>query len=281
SQQIRAIFARFTPVIEPLSLDEAYLDLTAHLPSGQSATEAAAEIRRLIRLETGLTASAGISYNKFLAKIASDQMKPDGQFVITPARGPDFVASLPIARFHGIGPATAARMEALGIHNGADLRAQDEPFLTRHFGKSGRYFYNVARGHDRREVRPDRIRKSIGAETTFFDDLHGPEEGRAALEPLAAKVWRHAASSEAQGRTVTLKLRYSDFTQLTRAFSLPRPVASEAELREIAQSLIGALMDDGRGVRLLGVTLSGLVGRGEKPGGSQLELFDRPAPEGD
>ena len=257
SQQIRAIFARFTPLIEPLSLDEAYLDLTDHL-NGSTATRIAGEIRALIRAETGLTASAGVSYNKFLAKMASDQRKPDGMFVIPPEAGPGFVLTLPVGRFHGIGPATAARMERLGIRTGADLRAQSEPFLTRHFGKSGRYFHDISRGIDPREVHPDRIRKSIGAENTYATDLRRIEDAKAALGPLAAKVWAAAQRHDAQGRTVTLKARYSDFQTLTRARSLPRPVADEHELRTIAIALLETVFPDPRGLRLLGITLSGL-----------------------
>ncbi|MDM7255626.1 MAG: DNA polymerase IV [Paracoccus sp. (in: a-proteobacteria)] len=269
SQQIRAIFARFTPLIEPLSLDEAYLDLTDHL-NGSTATRIAGEIRALIRAETGLTASAGVSYNKFLAKIASDQRKPDGMFVIPPEAGPGFVLTLPVARFHGIGPATAAKMERLGIRTGADLRTRDEAFLTRHFGKSGRYFHDICRGIDRRELRPDRIRKSIGAENTYAADLHRMDQAEAALAPLAAKVWRAVTRHDAQGRTVTLKARYSDFQTLTRARSLPRPVHDEAELYQIALSLLHGVFPDPRGLRLLGITLSGLGGGSDQP-----DLFDR------
>ncbi|MDO5658342.1 MAG: DNA polymerase IV [Paracoccus sp. (in: a-proteobacteria)] len=272
SQQIREIFARFTPVIEPLSLDEAYLDLTAHLEPGQSATEVAARIRALIRAETGLTASAGISYNKFLAKIASDQSKPDGQFVITPARGPDFVATLPVRKFHGIGPATTRKMQALGIETGADLRAQSPDWLERHFGKAGRYYYEVSRGRDHRRVQPHRARKSIGAETTYSADLHGVAAVDTALADLAAKVWGHVTRLGAQGRTVTLKLRYADFDQLTRARSLPRLVAGEGEMLAMAQAMAAPLADDPRGIRLLGITLSGLSEAAEAHD-AQLELF--------
>ena len=279
SRQIRAIFARYTPLIEPLSLDEAYLDLTGRLAPGATATATAAEIRAAIRAETGLTASAGISYCKFLAKIASDQRKPDGQFVIPPERGAEFIAALPVARFHGIGPATAARMQRLGIGTGADLRAQSLEFLLARFGKSGQWYHDISRGIDNRQVRPDRIRKSIGAETTYFDDLHGLAEGQAALAPLAEKVWGHAERARARGRTVTLKVRFADFRQITRARSLHRPVADGPELLDIAQALLAGVMPDPRGVRLLGITLSGLAAvdqpaeAGDGPAG-QLDLFD-------
>ncbi|MDN3713067.1 DNA polymerase IV [Paracoccus cavernae] len=199
SQQIRAIFAEYTPQIEPLSLDEAYLDVTDHL-EGRTATRIAQEIRAKIREVTALTASAGVSYNKFLAKMASDQRKPDGLFVIPPEAGADFVASLPIGKFHGIGPATAARMEEHGIRNGADLRRQSQEFLTARFGKSGTHYWNIARGIDNREVRPDRIRKSIGAENTFMSDLRDLELARAELRPLADKVWAHAEKRKAAAK---------------------------------------------------------------------------------
>lgn len=274
SAQIREIFARYTPVIEPLSLDEAYLDLTGRLAHGATATSTAAEIRAAILAETGLTASAGISYCKFLAKIASDQRKPNGQFVIPPERGAAFIATLPVAKFHGVGPATAAKMARLGLANGADLRAQSLEFLEARFGKSGRWYHDIARGIDNRDVRPDRIRKSIGAETTFFDDLHDLAAGQDALRPLAEKVWRHVERHETQGRSVTLKVKFSDFQQVTRAHSLHRPIAGCAEFLEIARNLLAGVMPDPRGVRLLGVTLSGLANSGPEPDG-QLDLFER------
>src|SRR4051812_44517292 len=167
-----------TPIIEPVSLDEAYLDVTENLTGIGSATRIAQEIRARIQAETGLTVSAGVSYNKFLAKLASDQNKPDGLFVIAPHAGPAFVEALPIGRFHGVGPATEARMHRLGIHTGADLKAQSLSVLQRHFGKAGPTYHAIARGIDERPVRPGRIRKSVGAERTFFRDLREPEEMR-------------------------------------------------------------------------------------------------------
>ncbi len=164
SQQIRAIFAEHTPLIEPLSLDEAYLDVTENLKGIASATEIAVQIRAAIRAKTGLTASAGVSYNKFLAKLASDR-KPDGLFVITPRMGPAFIETLPVGRFHGVGPATSAKMNRLGIHTGLDLRQRDMPFLLATFGKAGRFYYWIARGIDERPVRADRIRKSVARRT--------------------------------------------------------------------------------------------------------------------
>jgi DNA polymerase-4 len=176
SRQIREIFYAYTPLVEPLSLDEAYLDVTENLKGIPYATQVAREIRARIWQETQLTASAGISFNKFLAKMASDQNKPNGQFVITPEMGPAFVESLPVGKFHGIGPATARKMNDVGIFTGLDLKAQSLGFLQERFGKVGSHYYWIARAVDRRPVQPDRIRKSIGAENTFEKDLIGFEE---------------------------------------------------------------------------------------------------------
>jgi DNA polymerase-4 len=201
SLQIREIFAEHTPIIEPLSLDEAYLDVTLNLKGIASATKIAADIRTKIRRETKLTASAGVSYNKFLAKLASDHRKPDGLFVITPKMGPAFVETLPVAKFHGVGPATTAKMLRLGIATGLDLRAQTLPFLQQHFGKSGAYYYWISRGVDERPVHAGRVRKSIGAENTFSRDLHACEPMREALAPIIAKIWRHCQATGIRGRT--------------------------------------------------------------------------------
>src|ERR1700712_173812 len=187
SLQIRQIFADYTPLIQPLSLDEAYLDVTQPLRDLGSATAIAEEIRAAIRAETGLTASAGVSDNKFLAKLASDHRKPDGLFVITPKMGPGFVEDLRVGKFHGVGPVTAARMNALGIHTGLDLRRQSRAFLAKHFGKAADYYYGVARGQDDRPVEADRVRKSLGAETTFERDLTAWEQVAPALETVFAK----------------------------------------------------------------------------------------------
>ncbi|MGE4527539.1 MAG: DNA polymerase IV [Rhodospirillaceae bacterium] len=257
SHQIRGIFARYTALIEPLSLDEAYLDVT-DAAGDASATAIAEEIRAAIRAETGLTASAGVSYNKFLAKIASDLRKPDGLFVITPQMGPGFVASLPVRKFHGIGPATAEKMLALGIATGADLAARALPFLTQHFGKAGAFYYWIARGIDDRPVRPDRERKSIGTETTFAADIATPEDAQAALRPLAAKVWGQTRALRLSGRTVTLKVKYADFRQITRSHTAPSAIASAAEMESLGAALLAPLFPARKGIRLLGITLSGL-----------------------
>ena len=241
SLQIRAIFAEHTPLIEPLSLDEAYLDVTENIQGIAHATEIARIVRARIFAETGLTASAGVSYNKFLAKLASDHRKPDGLYVITPRMGPAFVEGLPIGRFHGVGPATEARMLRLGIATGADLRAQPLALLEAHFGKAASYFHGVARGIDHRPVRANRIRKSVGAENTFFEDLHDLEPMKAALAPILDKVWRHCETSGVRGRTVTLKAKYSDFTLVTRSRSLSNAVNGRPALEAASHGLLESL----------------------------------------
>jgi DNA polymerase IV len=271
SRQIRAIFAEYTPIVEPLSLDEAYLDVTENLKGVASATQIAEEIRARIRAETRLTASAGVSYNKFLAKIASDYRKPDGLFVITPKMGQAFVEALSVAKFHGVGPATAAKMNRLGIETGLDLRARTLPFLQQHFGKSGPFFYWIARGVDDRPVRADRIRKSLGAENTFPDDLFAFEAARDALRSIIEKVWRHCAGAGVRGRTVTLKVKYADFRQITRSHTSAAFIATRAELEQLALALLGPIFPAQRGIRLLGVTLSSL-GEGRSNSEDQLSL---------
>ena len=276
SRQIHAIFARYTPLIQPLSLDEAYLDVTAPLLDRGSATAIAEEIRAAIRAETGLTASAGVSYNKFLAKLASDHRKPDGLFVITPKMGPSFVEGLPVGKFHGVGPVTAARMNALGIHTGLDLRARPLAFLAEHFGKVADYYYGVARGLDNRPVEADRVRKSVGVETTFARDLTRWEQVEPALEPLFAKVWEACSRGNHAGRTVTIKVKHADFRQITRSRSCAVPIGSLDELRRISLELLRPCFPPPNGVRLLGVTLSNLAAETE-PTRSQLALALRHA----
>lgn len=259
SQQIREIFAEYTPLIEPLSLDEAYLDVTENLKGMPVATEIALEIRAKIKAVTGLNASAGISYNKFLAKMASDLNKPNGQAVITPKNGPAFVEHLAVKKFHGVGPATAEKMHRLGIETGADLKAQSLAFLTQHFGKSGPYFYGIARGIDNRQVRPDRVRKSIGAEDTFNEDVNDLDRATSELRPLVDKVWGHCEAKALSGKTVTVKIKYSDFTQATRSRTTALPFANGNEIFEVATGLLVTVYPFKRPVRLLGVTLSSLT----------------------
>lgn len=261
SSQIRAIFAEYTPLIEPLSLDEAYLDVTENLKGMEIATEIAAEIRARIKEATGLNASAGISYNKFLAKMASDLNKPNGQAVITPKNGPGFVERLPVKKFHGVGPATAEKMHRLEIQTGADLREQTLEFLVQHFGKSGPYFYGIARGIDNREVRPDRVRKSVGAEDTFAEDIHSFEPAREGLQPLIEKVWGYCEANDIGAKTVTLKVKYADFSQITRSRTFPEALPAIAGLEDAVSLLLAPIFPPRQGIRLLGVTLSSLEGR--------------------
>lgn len=267
SNQIRAIFRDHSDLVEPLSLDEAYLDVTANKPGLPTATAIAEQIRTHIREATGLTASAGVSYNKFLAKLASDQNKPDGICVVTPKQGPAFVLKLPVRRFHGIGPKTAEKMARMGIATGADLRAQSLAFLQANFGKSADYYYRAARGIDDRPVRAHRVRKSLGAERTYFEDLRDREAMVAKLAEVADAVWERAENAQNFGRTITLKLRYADFVTPTRARSLDRPVASRDELLAIGCELLDLLIPDARGVRLLGLTMSGFDGKDEPEAG--------------
>ena len=266
SRQIRAIFAEYTPLIEPVSLDEAYLDVTENLLGIASATRIAREIRAKILAETGLTASAGISYNKFLAKLASDYRKPNGQFVVRPAQGLAFVEGLAVGQFHGVGPVTAARLNGLGIFSGADLRAQSVEFLHRHFGKVGRYYFAIARGEDERPVVADRLRKSMGSETTFPQDLTQVADLLEALQPLLEDVWEYCQRSGIRGRTVTLKVKFGDFRQVTRSRSGVGLVSGPEVLGRICRELVEGLLPLGKGVRLLGVTLSNLSNAQEGAG---------------
>ncbi len=276
SQQVHGILARHTRLIQPLSLDEAYLDVTVPLVDRGSATAIADEIRAAIRAETGLTASAGVSYNKFLAKLASDHRKPDGLFVITPRMGPAFVANLPVDKFHGVGPATAIKMNRLGIHTGLDLRRQSRAFLSEHFGKSGGYYYGVARGQDDRPVEANRVRKSVGAETTFARDLKRWEEVVLALEPVFATVWAACSGGGHRGRTVTVKVKYADFQQITRSRSCVAPIGSRVDLEHIGLELLRPHFPSPLGVRLLGVTMSNLEAT-EPRSRAQLALVLDPA----
>jgi DNA polymerase-4 len=260
SRQIREIFLDYTPHVEPLSLDEAFLDVTEDLKGIGSATRIAELIRARIKAETGLTASAGVSYNKFLAKLASDQNKPDGLCLIRPGEGAAFVAALPVRRFFGVGPRGAEKMAALGIETGADLAARDIAFLRQHFGSQADYFYRAARGIDLRRVKANRARKSLGAERTFDKDISSGSALREVLETIIAITWERIEKSETQGRTVTLKLKHADFTGLTRARSLPRPVASRAEFAALGHALLDEVLPLAQPVRLMGLTLSQLEG---------------------
>ncbi|WP_324828407.1 DNA polymerase IV [Qipengyuania zhejiangensis] len=260
SQQIRAVFRHHTELVEPLSLDEAYLDVTEDKLGIGSATRIAELIRQEIRAKTRLTASAGVSYNKFLAKIASDQNKPDGLCVIRPGQGAQFVASLPIRRFHGVGPKGAEKMARLGIETGGDLATKDIEWLRAHFGSFAEYLYRAARGIDLRPVRASRVRKSVGGERTFSHDLSSGSELRDTMEDIIDIVWGYIERAEARGRTVTLKMKYTDFQIFSRARTLDQPIASKAEFAAIGRALLEDVLPLPMPIRLMGLTLSKLEG---------------------
>lgn len=268
SLQIREIFADYTPIIEPLSLDEAYLDVTENLRGIPTAVATAAEIRKRIFETTGLTASAGISYNKFLAKLASDYRKPNGQYVVPPDKGAAFVENLAVGKFHGIGPVTAEKMNQLGIHTGADLRTKPVEFLTQHFGKSGPWYYAISRGEDDRPVRADRERKSSGSETTFADDLTDSAAIEREVLGQADEVWAWCQKANAFGRTVTVKIKFADFQQATRSRSLTAPVSSLSVLHELSLGLIRSVLPTQKGIRLVGVSVSNF----QRPDAAQLDF---------
>ncbi len=259
SEQIRAIFHDYTDLVEPLSLDEAYLDVTENKRGLPSAMAIAREIRQRIHRETDLTASAGVSINKFLAKTASDQNKPNGIFLIAPEQAEAFVAQLPIEKFHGIGPATAKKMHGLGVHCGADLRTWPEAELIQRFGKIGRHYYRVARGQDHRPVNPHRLRKSIGAEMSFNPDLTQLKAMEAALEPIAARVGDRLQHHQRRGHTLTLKLKYADYRQVTRSLTEAVPWSDRGDILDAALGLLRQHLEPHAKVRLLGITVANLI----------------------
>lgn len=277
SAEIHAVFREFTDRIEPLSLDEAYLDVSDSDLCRGSATLMAREIKARILARTGLIASAGVSYNKFLAKLASDFDKPDGLHVIRPEAAQAFIDELPVSAFHGVGPATERRMREHGIETGRDLRGVALHRLVDWFGKAGRHYYQIARGVDERPVVSERIRKSLGHETTFGVDLGAREEIDAALSSLAERVAADLAARELLARTVTLKVKYADFVQITRRQTFGRPLSSAAELVEAVRPLLDATEVGRRPTRLLGVTCSSL----EQRVASTLAELDLGWPESD
>ena len=256
SRQIHEIFADFTDLIEPLALDEAYLDVTANRAGLETAWQTAKAIRARILEVTGLTASAGVSYNKFLTKLASGQRKPNGQFAIQPHEGEAFVEALPVAKFHGVGPATAEKMHGFSIQTGADLKARSLADLQAKFGKSGAWYYAIARGEDHRPVNPNRVRKSSGSETTFEKDLHEPAPIETGVLEMAEDVWAWCEKTGRRARTVTVKIKWADFQQSTRSHSYPWLIDSQAKLQEASLELIRSVFPPPKGVRLVGVTLS-------------------------
>lgn len=271
SEKIMAIFYEYTDLVEPLSLDEAFLDITENKKNVISATWLAEMIRKQIYQETGLTASAGVSFNKFLAKIASDLNKPNGIRVITPEESQAFVSKLPIGKFFGVGKVTEKKMWGLGIHTGGDLLKYQKFLLIKHFGKAGSYFYDIARGVDDRAVKISRKRQSIGTETTLREDISDLNDIQTILDQLAKKVETSLIRKECGGSTLTLKVRYSDFTTVTRSITLPHPLYTREEivchLPKLLQSTDAGVLK----VRLLGITVSKLTSK-EKPGPYQLRL---------
>ena len=256
SKQIHAIFKNYSRLVEPLSLDEAYLDVTDNLKGIATAWETAKEIRARIYEETKLTASAGISCNKFLAKLASDYRKPNGQFAIMPDQAEAFAATLPVANFHGVGPKTTAKMRALGIETGSDLRRQTLDFLQDRFGKSGTWYYDIARGRDERPVEADRERKSLGSETTFPEDRTGPVQIEAGVSTMADEVWAWCEKTNTRGRTITVKIKWADFQISTRSRSMEMTIQTREKLHQVALDLILSVFPPAKGVRLVGVALS-------------------------
>lgn len=256
SGQIREIFWRYASDVEPLSLDEAYLDVSYTADFDGSATLIAKAIKRDILAETRLFASAGVSYNKFLAKIASDMDKPNGLYVIRPEQGEKFVETLPVGKFHGIGPATEAKMKQLGIETGLDLRNKTLAQLTDRFGKAGQYYFNIARAIDERPVRSSRIRKSLGKETTFARDILSVPELTDKLLDLAEIVLVNLAKQNLRARTVTVKVKYANFQQVTRAHTLEQIIHFE-DLQQTIPMLLARTEAGTTPVRLVGLSLSG------------------------
>ena len=273
STTIRKIFADYAELIEPLSLDEAYLDVTEAALHQGSAMLIARDIRAAIRQRTELIASAGVSYNKFLAKIASDMNKPDGLYVITPEQGAKFVEQLPVAKFHGIGKVTSSKMQSLGIQTGKDLKKLSLAQLQNHFGKSGLYYYNISRGIDNRPVNGHRISKSIGVEITFQQDIKTRQEVVQHLQNLLENALKKTTEKQLAAHTLTVKIKYHDFVQITRSRTLPHSVTSTSTTLAILENLLSNTDIGNRNVRLLGVTLSSLENESVLNRFQQMDLF--------
>jgi len=258
SKQIRNLFAEYTDLVEPLSLDEAFLDVTSNKKGIPSATLIARELKKRIKEETQLTASAGVSFNKFLAKVASDMKKPDGLYVIPPEKAEKFVEELEIEKFFGIGRVTAGKMHELGIRKGADLKKWDKANLIQMFGKNGSYFYDIARAVDNRPVNPERIRKSIGTEYTFEKDLETVHEIESELYSIEQELIRRITKAGRSGRTLTLKVKFSDFQQITRSMTVTEEINELDTLRKISNEILKKAGLPGKKIRLLGLTVSNL-----------------------
>ena len=273
SGEIHKIFLQYTDLVEPSSLDEAYLDVSDTLNFKGSATLVAKDIKTNIRSVTNLIASAGVSYNKFLAKLASDMGKPDGLIIITPNQGPSLVERLPIGKFHGIGKATEFKMKTLGIHTGAQLKAQSLDCLIQTFGKFGAYFYSAARGIDERPVKKQRERRSISSETTFETDLDDVSHMLLHLTQLAKRVMESTQKKHLAGRTLTIKIKYNNFEQITRSLTFANPLQKLDEITPILSDLLQKTEAGQRKVRLLGVTLSNFEQTPPAETHQQLTLF--------
>lgn len=275
SQHIREIFSRFTDLIEPLSLDEAYLDVTEDKLNIGSALTIAEQIKQAIKDELNLTASAGVSVNKFVAKVASDMQKPNGLTFIGPSAVEKFVENLPVEKFHGVGRVTADKMKRMGLFTGADLKKLAEDDIKHHFGKAGSFYYRIVRGIDDRPVQPHRETKSVGAEDTFAHDLTGYDEMCTELEKIAAVVNTRLVKNELKGRTITLKIKYNDFKQVTRSQSYTHFINDTESILNTAKLLLSGTDTDNSRVRLLGITVTNFT-QHEPPGkllSAQLSLF--------
>jgi len=256
SRQIRDIFFEYTDLVEPLSLDEAFLDVTTIKRGKPSATLIAREIKDRIWKITGLTASAGVSYCKFLAKVASDVNKPDGLFVVVPAQAEAFLEKLDVHKFFGIGKVTAEKLNRQGIYTGADLKKMDQSELIRQFGKAGSYYYQIVRGVDNRPVVSSRERKSLGAESTFTTDYFLLDDLQEQMEKIEDELWRRIEKAGTYGRTLTLKVKFDDFEQITRGRTSTEPVRSRLILHQMAMELLQKEAPFAKGIRLLGLTFS-------------------------
>ena len=271
SQQIRSIFAEYTDLIEPLSLDEAYLDVTNNKMNLEFAMDIADEIKTKIKAETKLTASAGISYNKFLAKIASDYNKPDGFYVITPKMAEKFIENLPIEKFFGVGKVTAKKMHQKGIFNGKNLKQHSLATLNRWFGKSGKYYFNIARGIDNRAVNPSRIRKSLGAERTYEFDLKTNEDLESNLIGVVEILLKRLEKANTYGKSLTLKIKYGDFQQITRSKTLADNFTPE-QIIKVGIQLLQLIPEPEKGIRLIGLQVSNFENENKDVFLGQLEF---------
>jgi DNA polymerase-4 len=258
SNQIMEIFHAVTDLVEPLSLDEAFLDVTCNKLDQPSATMVARDIKTNIKNVTGLTASAGVSINKFLAKIASDMDKPDGLYVIKPREVEAFINELPVDKFFGVGKVTARKMQQLGIYTGKDLKLKNLADLIRLFGKNGYFFYDICRGIDNRPVNPERIRKSFGKERTFEEDLTSLEDVHTTLQNITDMLWHDLIRSGVKGKTLTIKIKYADFQKITRSKTFPKEVESDEQIFQTAKEIMDSVFKRGDRIRLLGITLSNL-----------------------